>query len=68
MVEVPVIHEVVKPCLTEAPPEMEPVGVPHECVPGFLCYALTDAVTLFDNVTTLHDRVRDDWTKCGVAP
>ena len=67
--EVPVVHEVVKPCLTEAPPQLPAVAAPTTCLPGFVCFTLEDALQLADNVTALQARVRDDWTACkAVTP
>jgi hypothetical protein len=64
-VEVPVVHEVVKPCLTEAPEALPPVPAPTTCQEGFVCYTVEDALQLADNVNTLLERVHNDWTACG---
>ena len=65
VVEVPVLHEVVKPCLTEPMPELPPVAAPTACVPGYFCFTFDAGSLLLDNVTVLKDRVRDDWIRCG---
>lgn len=68
-VEVPVIHEVVKPCLKVAPVPLPAVPAPTLCMEGHVCFTTEDAAQLIANVETLLARVRDDWTTCGqVAP
>ena len=63
--EVPVVHEVVRPCLTEAPAALPSVPAPTTCQEGYSCFKLEDAAQLADNVNALLARVRDDWTACG---
>lgn len=65
IVEVPVVHEVVKQCIVEtsAMPTMPPP--PTECVPGQICWPVPEAAVLLNTIRTLFAIIRDYETACG---
>ena len=63
--EVPVLHDVPVPCALEEEPVLPAIPPPQSCLEGFLCWTLTDASQLLDNILTMQSHDKNNHIRCS---